>query len=37
MAMGKTKGATHGANSKMGITIYRNSIKTGPVTFEAKQ
>jgi len=36
MAMAKTKGATHGSNSHMGITIYQNSIKAGPVTFEVK-
>lgn len=36
MAMGKTKGAVRGANSKMGITIYRNSIKAGLVNFEVK-
>ncbi len=36
MAMTKTKGTTHGTNSHMGITIYQNKIKAGPVTFEVK-
>jgi uncharacterized cupredoxin-like copper-binding protein len=36
MAMNKAKGATHGANSHMGITIYENTIKAGEVTFEVK-
>jgi len=36
MGMAKTKGATHGTNSHMGITIYQHTIKAGPVTFEVK-
>jgi uncharacterized cupredoxin-like copper-binding protein len=36
MTMSKTKGAARGSNPHMGITIYRNSIKAGKVTFEVK-
>lgn len=36
MGVKKAKGATHGTNSHMGITIYQNSIKAGPVTFAVK-
>jgi uncharacterized cupredoxin-like copper-binding protein len=36
MAMTKTKGASLGSNSHMGITIYQHTIKAGPVTFEVK-
>jgi signal transduction histidine kinase/uncharacterized cupredoxin-like copper-binding protein len=36
MGMSKGKGASHGHNAHMGITIYRNSIPAGKVTFEVK-
>jgi uncharacterized cupredoxin-like copper-binding protein len=34
--MSKTKSATHGSPSHMGITIYQHTIKAGAVTFEVK-
>lgn len=36
IGMTKAEGAAHGSNSHMGITIYQNSIKAGPVKFEVK-
>jgi uncharacterized cupredoxin-like copper-binding protein len=36
MGVSKTKGATQGSNSHMGVTIYQHTIKAGPVNFEVK-